>query len=169
MSETLEERIKKLEDQLTLKNAYLAVQITFPKGNKIPEEIKNQIVTQIKEVCAKLAEGTETQVSPTTGLPFTEEEVKMLKNVVASIKAKTNMVVNQPAPIPVKKDMDSGVDGVQKATLITLESVPSQHRSKVSPMEVVFVTSIKDGKARISTKSGLSIPVSVEDLEFNQQ
>lgn len=187
MNQSLEEKLKSLERKIAVKNAYLTVQFSFPKGNKIPADVKEQVENELKNACAMLADDAHQDVASKQSERLTDDEIVILRQVVDSIRSKTGSsslsipaVQKETAPSPEapeaapkhpvsKKTFDASVDGVKKATILTLENVDPKYRSRINPEESVFVSSIReDGYARISVqRTGLSINVPVEDLDFN--
>lgn len=207
MQQSLESKLKKLELEIAIKNAYLTVQMTFPKGSKLPEEVKDQVIKELKNACASLAESVSNGSSfDVTSSKLTDEELLILKQIVSKVKigtsggaaggihtisvtdsiasgaegvesnvlnggsmhSKTESNVDAPKN-KTNKIFDAGQDGVKKAMIVTLDNVDHKYRNRINPEEEVYVTSIKDdGYARISVKrTGLSINIPVEDLDFN--
>ena len=171
MSDSLEDRIKDLERQLALKQAYLNVSFSFPKNSKIPEDVRSEVTAELKSICAGLAEGKEqtvAELNPNTSSYLTSEEISTLKSLAEVAKGRLTPAASRPQPIdPPKKVVDSGVDGVKKARLLTLENLNVNVRSKIEPMEEVWVKSSNGEMATIATKKGIITKVPVEDLDFN--
>ena len=176
MTQSLEDRIKDLERQLALKQAYLTVNFSFPKSNKLPDDVKEQVIAELKKACTQLAddkEETVAELNPNSVNHLTSEEVTLLKEFASVVKARTT---STPAPIapsavqppaPEKKKMDSGTEGIKKAVLLTLEGVPASARNRVESGETVYVKSSDGETASIATKNGLIFKVPVDDLDFN--
>lgn len=172
----LEQSIKALERKLALKNAYLAAQVSFPKGSKFPEDVKEEIIEIFNSF--KTAKASDQEVQNSTNSIFSDEDITVLKMLISSVTSKTsvnavsersigNSVAPQKTPSalpPVSREPSRQVQ--QEAKLLTLESVPAQFRNKIPSESKVFVMSIKDDRARISTEDGYSFQVLVEDLEF---
>lgn len=172
---TLEEKIKLLERELALKNAYLSVQFSFPKMSKLPEDVRNQVVEELKKACAQLAEDKEAAPTPTSApTELTAEDLKILKELANTIKAKTARpaapsptVTTAPAPVEAPKPVPAG--SVLKAVLLTLENVPKTIRNKVDPQSQVYVNKQENGRALVTTAKGNTFHIPVEDLDFLEQ
>lgn len=172
MSQTLEEKIKDLERKLAVKNAYLTVQFSFPKNSKLPEDVKEQVINELKNACANLAEDetvSKDVEKSNISERLNDDEIRILRQVAAAAKGKVAVQPVAPAPRPEQapKTFDSATDGVKKAMLVTLENVDAKLRNKIASQEIVFVTSERDGYARITTQKGMSINVPVDDLDYN--
>ena len=169
MSQTLTEKIKDLERQLALKQAYLSVQFSFPKGNKLPDDVRSQVIQELKNACAQLAEDEVPVGQSDAFLHLTQEEIKTLKDLASVAKSRLSKT-STPAPannVPVKHQVQEEYESVKEAILLTLENVPQSAKIKMGSNEKVFVKSQKDGTAFIVTQSGIGIRVPVEDLDFN--
>lgn len=173
MSQTLEDRIKELERKLAVKNAYLTVQFSFPKNSKIPDDVKEQVINELKNACTALAEDETVAKDKDASIErLSDDDINILRQVAAAARGKISAAPQaQPAAPQPKQELppktfDSATDGVKKAILLTLENVDSKVRNRVSSQEQVYVTSERDGYARVTTRKGLSISVPIEDLEY---
>lgn len=175
MSE-LEKKIQELNRKLALKQAFLSATISFPRGNKIPQDVKDEVLNSLRAAAADFSEGVYNPAVPAdpgavvSVSQFTEEEAGILKNIAATVKSKAAAPAQpskpqpqapQAAPVTKSEPM-----GLKKARLLMIDSLPSQYRNKVAPESEVYVSSLKDGKARITLPSGQSVLVEAEDLEF---
>lgn len=172
MSQTLEDRIKDLERKLAVKNAYLTVQFSFPKTSKIPEDVKEQVINELKNACTALAEDetvAKDRPKDTSIERLSDEDIQVLRQVADAARGK--LAARPAAPTVPKqeqapKTFDSAIEGVKKAMIMTLENVDAKLRNRIASQEIVYVTSEREGLARITTSKGLSINVPVEDLEY---
>ena len=171
---SLEEKIQELEKKLALKQAYLSVNFTFPRGNRIPDEIKEQVTSELKNACAQLAEHEEYDIpvsvnldgTPSQASNFTPEEVEVLKGVAASVFEKTTDTGQSPKPqSKSRKDSISA----KKARIIMLDSVDKTVRSKIEPQSEVKVIASGQGKHFVQTMDGAArrFWINTDDLDFN--
>ncbi len=172
MNKPLEDRIKDLERQLALKKAYLDVNFTFPKNSKLPDDVKEQVVNELKDACARLAEGMEDALPVMNGNSadfLSSEEIQVLKQLVQAAKGKLGKaapVTQQQAPKqPEVKSQD--LPEIKKAVLLTLDSVQPTIRNKMGSGETVYVKSYKDDQAFVMNRHGQGFYVPIEDLDFN--
>lgn len=180
MSRNLEDEIKSLERKLAIKNAYLTVEFKFPKNTKIPEEIQSLVMGELRAAANNLSLDPEEKDKESQGIErLSDEDVRVLRQVAQTIRSKSSpqqeptqsipapVVVKEKAPKPIKT-FDSAIHGTKIAKIVSLESVDTKYRSKVSPDEKVHVISIaEDGFARIAANSGSILRISTEDLDFN--
>lgn len=182
MSRNLEDEIKSLERKLAIKNAYLTVEFKFPKNSKIPEEVQNLVIAELKQSALNLSMDPEEKDKASEGIErLSDEDVKILRQVAQTIKNKSSqpeipqtstqaikVAPQKERPPAPTKTFDSSIHGTRIATIVSLESIEPRYRSKVSPEERVNVISMaEDGFARIAAKSGSILRIHSDDLDFN--
>jgi len=183
---SLEDKISKLQRELALKNAFLAVSISFGKGNKFPADVQEQIVNELKDFCTKRAENLDAVIDVESEQKLSAEDVEILKMLADKVRNKTTTAAaSAPQQAPVKKqptsnkavfapadESTSSADGPilgRKATLLSTESLhPSQRAKAHSGMEV-FVNAVRpDGFVNLRTKEGYQFNVPLDDVEVAQ-
>lgn len=175
----VEDKIKELERQLNLKKAYLAVKISFPAGNKFPEDVKKEVTDRLSKACELLAEGGEEGIH-TDGL--STEEVSVLKTLYNTLIARTPEIKTASTPVvpevkePIQtQDAQRAIDNGtivssklrQKAQIMLTEHIDPTMRKKISPMMQVLVLEEKEDQVfveEMSSRSRFWIPA--DDLEF---
>jgi hypothetical protein len=167
MSKTLEERIKGLERELALKQAYLSVQFSFPKGSKLPDDVKEQVTEELKKACAQLADDKGVVVNHSSASSeFSEDEVSVLKQVVEAAKSKMSAV--KPPKMQGTVETAPKTDAIPRnAILLTNDNIPANIRMKIGSNEAVFVKESSDGTSFVVTRDGMGFRVPTEDLDFN--
>ena len=170
---SLEQRIKALEEQLALKNAYLNVEIAFNKEVKVNAKIKKLVTTKVKEICLELAEGIErTSQSESSGLSDAELDVlKQLASKVLGKSAKTpKNPISEPKEEPVSKAKElSAKHGGEFASILMTDNINKQFRDKVSSEAMVKVLNHDKNVARVLTEDGIEFNMPIMDLEFQNQ
>ena len=174
----LEEKIKKLENQLELKKAFLEVSISFGKGNKFSKATKEQVITFVKEACLQASEGYS---MTSTGGAFTDEEVNILKRLVQSVKARADGV-SQPTPqtplngtnerssiVSNKIRQIKENQAKRQARLLLLDNVEQTVRKQLEPNSVVEVMGKAGNMCIAKDAKGVKFQVPEEDLEFINQ
>ena len=165
----LEKKIKQLKEKLMIKKAYLSVEIKFPRGNSIPEEIKEKIITELKTACTQLAEDQEMSINKTSleSPDFDADEVSILKQLAASVKAKTAKT-ELPEEITESKKPEPQLGGA-KARILMLDSIDKTLRNKIEPQSIVRIKGSNDGKHFVETLDGHArrFWINTDDLDFN--
>lgn len=166
----LEEKIRELERKLALKNGYLQVVIKFPKGNKIPSDVKEEISTKIKDYCLQIANDNE-HIENFTSV-FSEEEISILKELVSTVKGKTS---NKPENHSLKSSKVSEVVPANKPALkiekgrrgilMLLDNIDPTIRGKLAPQSMVVILENKNDSFFVETK-GIRFWVPREDLDL---
>jgi len=182
MSESLQDQIKRLERELAVKNAYLSVQFSFPKMSKLPQEVKEQVMEELKKACTQLAEDKESNVLKTPqASELTKDDVKILKDLITTLKNKTTggtvvgkTTFTNPNPQTLPKEDPSipkvdNANSVLKAIILTLENVPKELRSKVDSNSTVYVKKSENGRSLVMTQKGATFHIPTDDLEFESQ
>lgn len=165
---SIEQRIKDLERLLALKNAYQSATITFPKGIKLPDDVREEVVNKIKEYTLAMAEGQEAvPAAPTASSPFSETEITALKGLAEAVlsKAKPQTTVNGTNQI--KPASPQTIESItQYATVLTTDSVEKSMRSKVASEDKVLVVKKDEQYAIVRTTAGAQFRILLEDLEI---
>lgn len=164
-------KIAELERQLELKKAFLSARVSFGKGNKFSEETKKQVTDFVQALCVKAAETNEPDATPT----FSEQEVTVLKQMVAKIVAKA--ADTQPTPVntvpqPTVVTLPHKVAPAPKnmAQIMLLDNVDVAVRNKVSSESVVKVIGkVNEATAFVETGDGFRFHIPIEDLDFDYQ
>lgn len=166
----LEQRIKKLEDQLALKRAYLNVIVDFNEGVKVSKTIKTKIAKVIKEFCTSMAENIENGTQTVEPAPaLTDEDVQVLKQIADKVLGKL-----KPAPQELREAVKKVRDKSKKkvapkpkmATLLTRDSLSKDLKSKIDSEEVLKVVKHDDKQASVISKEGYRFVVPMDDIEF---
>jgi len=172
MSKSIEE----LERELNVKKAYASVQLSFGKGSRFPDDVREEVTSKIKEVCLKLASGED--VGNKVG-QFNGQEVEVLKDLVQSIIGKASGSKSEAKPKgPFKREFNS-IEDVAKAaqdgnepliaTLLTTDSIPKDRRKLIDSNENVQILKLNDKEAVIKKlNNNERFVVPIEDLELNQ-
>lgn len=182
----LEDQIKELEKKLELKRAYLDVNISFPKGNKLSQEIKDEVIKLIKETCNRAAEG-KSQVA-SEALPFSEDEVTILKQVVAQVKtaagksptSTSSKAVFGPEVPDATANSNKFGEMVRSsiktratqntAQLLLLDNLDRSLKDKVESGAIVKVLAKRDENTMfVEANNGIRFNIPTEDLDFNYQ
>lgn len=169
---SIEDKIKELEQQLELKKAWMSVSISFGRGNKISEELKQQITEQIEEFCYAKAEGLEVAVERNTELPFTPEEMSTLKQLAQAAltrKAKPSQnnakhVLQQTSsPIEYQKQQNKGSEPLFVEVART-DNIPYPESDSIQVGDRVKVVGFKDEHVTIQLENGKTFGVLRESL-----
>lgn len=162
---SLEDQIKALELKLAIKNAYLNAQVVFPKNFKVSDEVKDIVVSKLREYCVGMADESEAVPAPSQVSnrdTLSAEEITVLKTLAAKVLQKTttaNNVVQMP---------EQPVQETHKAALVlTTENVERSLRSKISSNDKVEVLKNDEKYALVMTKLGNRVRIPLEDLDFN--
>lgn len=175
--EDIELKIKELEKQLELKRAYLDASVSFSKGSKFSQEVKDEVIRVVKETCAKAAEGKPT-AEPVSQIasPFTEQEVAILKEMTAKLLARANKAVpapNAPAESRMSSLVSQGLRNIQAqnmAQILMLDGIDRTLRDKVESGAIVRVIGKKDAATvLVEDVTGLRFHMPLDDLDFNYQ
>lgn len=176
------DEIRQLEHELELKKAYLDVRVSFGKGNKYSQEVKDVVTKFVRGACLQEASGNSVQ-NPA----FTPQEVALLKQMAQRLedKAKQPVTTTQPengsggaqqtAPNKMTQMMREGLNNIkaqhQKATaqIVMLDNIDRTIRSKVEPEAVVQVITKAADFAFVETPQGLRFNIPLEDLDFNYE
>ena len=182
---SLDAKIKELQRELALKNAFLAASVSFGKGNKFPKDVQDQIIQELKDYCTKRAEKLDEIPEQTESL--SSEDVQILKQLSETVKKKSNgaaKVVDNKSSAPqhkisekvkfgpAREDVPMGQINAlagRKATLLHTESIhPSQKSKAFSGMEVMINMVRPDGFVNLRTKEGYQFNVPQEDIEVQE-
>jgi hypothetical protein len=177
MQDTLEQRIARLERVLALKDAYSSVVVSFKKGSKLPEDVKQQVIDELSKACSQLAEHCESetplQVEP---LNFSSEEVKILKDLAKTVIARsvpnTDHVktIKESEPVT-KSELKVSEPEIKRAVVITLDNVQKSLRNRLTPQALVYVKKQNEEglSVVVDPNSGISFTIPTEDLEFQTE
>lgn len=170
-ADKLELKIAELEKKLATKQAFLHAQISFPKGNRIPEEIKKQVSTKIREACTLLAE--EQEISNNKDSDFTVQEIKALKSVAGVyLNKKGDTTATEPHNPTSPEDLQQGRVISQAATkmnrgrILMLDSVDPVMRKKIEPESEVVIIESREDMRFVQDKRANRFWINVEDLEL---
>lgn len=169
----LEDRIKELQRQLALKEAYLSVSFSFPKGNKIPNEIKEQVTLSLKEKATQLASEEEEITKPNTS-EFSDIEVEVLKQLADQVLKRPKREVQKvdPPSVTPETPYKASSKAPQKfATVVSLKGIPKEFKPKVGVESRVRIKKLdlKERKAIVVDDKGFAFPILVDNLIFEEE
>jgi hypothetical protein len=165
---------------LALKNAFLAVSISFGRGNRFPKDVQEQIVQELKDYCTKRAENLD-QI-PEQAEALNSEDIQILKQLSETVKKRSNgaatvqkgdnklseKVKFGPSNDEIPMGQINALAG-RKATLLHTENIhPSQKSKAFSGMEVLVNMVRPDGFVNLRTKEGYQFNVPKEDIEVQE-
>lgn len=166
----LQEQIQELEKRLALKKAYLSVKISFGKGNKIPQEIRDIVTNKIQEVCTKFANDEEFECENNPEVEFSNEERAVLKELSSRVlqkqqksePIKAKPVVEKAAPA-VSEVFDSSP---KKGILVVLDNIDPTVRNKIAPQSEVRVVGSNNEMYFVESRTGIRFWIPKDDLEI---
>jgi len=169
---TLEDKIADLERLLALKKAYASVSFSFPKNSKLPDDVQQQVISELQAACAQLAENMEFSKSVPQDISLTREDFVILKQLINTVKNRTisgSTASSEPSTTNQLKENDPELKNneVRRAQILTLENVRKELRSKIDSNSLVYVRRVEDGRALVTAQSGVTFHVPVDDLDFN--
>lgn len=178
----LKDKIKELEHKLAIKQAYLSLSFTFPRGNKIPQDIKDLIVHNLKEYATKLANDEESNINVNTvEEEFSVEERKILKDIVARVleKQKTpdqeKIEVTKEGTLTVTKiktevkklTPEEKFDAApKKASIITVDNIDASVKSKVDRTQEVRIIGSDSKMYCVQDRKGIQFWIPKDDVEI---
>lgn len=164
----LSDKIKELERQLELQKAYSSVQVSFGRGNKFSDEIKDKITKEIQDQCANLAKGIE---SPDSGpvkaslAGFSDAEVEALK-MLAQAALSRSKTSKQPKSLTEAAAVAKSKEEPLMVTVLTTENVPRELRTHVSSSTDYLVVKMDDENVVIRTPKHKTILLPKQDVEI---
>ncbi len=172
----LENKIKELQKQLAIKNAYLNVDIKFKKGVQIPQDVKKLVTEELTKACAQLAEGVDYEASANT-TDLTDEDVVLLKELANKLRSK----VNKKAPVSngnganshkvaqEESEISKAIKKVtaNKARLMLLDNIDPEIRRKLEPNSLVKIIGKRGDTNLVEDENKNRFLVPIEDLDFN--
>lgn len=168
---SIEAKIKELETQLEVKKAWLAVNVSFGRGNKISDEIKEAIVEQIMEYCHGRAENLENASAQGFLDAFTNTEIETLKALAAAAanrkptqKAATVNTPQRQEIIP-QPLAPKNPEAPLMLEVIRTDNIPYPESDSITVGEKVHVVGFKDEHVIIKTKEGKQFGILRECLK----
>lgn len=170
----LENKIKDLQEQLEFQKALKDVKVTFGRGNRYSKKIRDKIEGLVKTACENAAAGLPEGSSES----LSEDDIAILKKIIASVKAKAEKGPETPKKAS-EKEAQNGLSNVvskaiqnianqNMAQVMLLDNVDRTLRGKVEPLSVVKVLGKRDqDTAFVETQKGIRFNIPVEDLDFN--
>lgn len=180
----LESTISELERQLALKKAYQAVKFSLPKNT--PEDVAAEIQQRLRELSDGLALSQEKHAEASESSIFSEEEVSVLKMLVASVQAKQSGTPPPAGTVP-GSDNSAKKEGAspggssehkpsfggraRKAKIVTAENIRGEARKFAAPDDEIYVPNSdkQDDHGMVSAthmRKGMQMKIPVDDLEF---
>lgn len=166
---SIEAKIQELQLQLEIKKAWLAVSVSFGRGNKISDEIKEAITEEIEQFCLKRAEGLESQNTDVSST-FSKKELEVLKNLAQTAltrKPKTSSEIKE-TPKP-QTNTNPTPNSPLMVEILRTDNISYPESKELQPGDQVQVVGFKQEYAIIRTKTGKQFGVLKEDLGLSEQ
>ena len=180
----LQDKIKELEHKLAIKQAYLSLNFTFPRGNKIPQDIKDLVTNNLKNAAAKYANDEEVEYANTG---FSSEEITILKGIVNRVVEKQSAAITETYPAALTPHADTTLvvntrpiqsvtkkltpeekfdSSPKKVNIMTLDNVDPTVRSKISRDDQVRVVGSNKDMFCVEDRKGNKFWIPREDVEI---
>lgn len=175
---SIQDDIKRLEEELALKKAYMSVGFTFNiEEENFSKEIIEKVTSSLKECAEKLAAGEPINNKETD---FSDQEIKALKALASTVITKSAAgsvkSTNPSKPSEPRNNLQSIIDSSNDSLvgkigqLTMLDSVPLEQRKKVKPEALVEIRSVRRDKVYVTDEQNNSfwMPLADLDLNYNQ-
>jgi len=149
--------------------------VSFPKGSRLSQKIKEQVRKELKKACTQLAEGTSVFTGDAiTVTGWSEKEFEVLKKIAAVYIEKEKIRPELPAKgqITTESDLQNGVVkssklAQQRAILLLLDNVDITMRNKIESGGIVTVMEQRDDKVFVQDRRTQRFWIPKADLDFN--
>lgn len=171
----LESRISQLERELALKRGYQSVKFVVPKH--LPVDVRDEIEAKLREIAESLALKADAATPSASNMPFTAEEVDILKMVIDTVTKKTagstaTTVPTGPSAVSTQGNhVPKPMGNPRKAKIITVENVRGEGKRHAAPDDELYINNPDkvDDHGMVSAthmKRGFMIKIPLDDIEL---